>query len=92
MSAAGYERRFFAIDDNPVNAENVVGYCRHYKGVLTTPLCNTHKCRHKYNGCPCSKLILLAHIDTPKAKECPHKGEAYREQLKKKGKHGKNKR
>lgn len=53
-------RYFYDISGNPVKADNVCGYCRRYKGVMTKASCQTHGCLTRLDGKKCDKYI---HID-----------------------------
>lgn len=56
-------RYFYDITGNPTKADNICGYCRRYKGVMTKASVETHKCLERLDGKKCDKYTSIEYYD-----------------------------
>lgn len=78
------------IDGKRTKPENMFGYCKAHKGILTYPLAQLHRCQCRKDGEPCMHFIKFERYDN--RYESALKGEEFRQSLGKKGKKGERKR
>ena len=78
------------IDGKKTKPENMFGYCKAHKGILTYPLAQLHRCQCRKDGQPCMHFIKFERYDN--RYESTLKGEEFRQSLGKKGKKGERKR
>ena len=79
-----YGVAYVTIDGNHADGENLYGYCKAHKGLLTYSIMKVHRCNCRKDDEPCMHLIKFDRKDD--RYESALKGDAFRESLGKKGK------